>query len=91
MMRVRRRHDKSGGRPADHPPVRTGPAHLLHQLGVNLRSATPLGIVGAGGVRSYLLNASRVLEFGVVTVVLLVFAAVTAVELRAIWLRRAVS
>jgi phosphonate transport system permease protein len=67
-------------------------AHLLYQLDVNIRSATLLGIVGAGGIGFYLLNASRVMEFGVVTtVMLMVFATVMAVELLALWLRRAVS
>ncbi|HYH32297.1 MAG TPA: phosphonate ABC transporter, permease protein PhnE [Pseudonocardia sp.] len=67
-------------------------AHLLYQLDVNIRSATLLGIVGAGGIGFYLLNASRVLEFGVVTtIMLMVFATVMVVELLALWLRRAVS
>ncbi|OZM76154.1 phosphonate ABC transporter, permease protein PhnE [Pseudonocardia sp. MH-G8] len=67
-------------------------AHLLYQLDVNIRSATLLGIVGAGGIGFYLLNASRVMEFGVVsTIMLMVFATVMAVELLALWLRRAVS
>ncbi|TQM03073.1 phosphonate ABC transporter, permease protein PhnE [Pseudonocardia kunmingensis] len=67
-------------------------AHLLYQLDVNIRSATLLGIVGAGGIGFYLLNASRVLQFGVVTtIMLLVFATVMAVELLALWLRRAVA
>ncbi|RBM20976.1 phosphonate ABC transporter, permease protein PhnE [Prauserella sp. PE36] len=63
--------------------------HVLYQLDVNIRSATLLGIVGAGGIGFYLQNASRVLEFGVVTtVLLLVFALAMAVELIAVWLRR---
>jgi len=67
-------------------------AHLLYQLDVNIRSATLLGVVGAGGIGFYLLNASRVMQFGVVTtVMLMVFATVMAVELLALWLRRAVS
>ncbi|MDA3625880.1 phosphonate ABC transporter, permease protein PhnE [Saccharopolyspora sp. WRP15-2] len=65
--------------------------HVLYQLDTNLRSATLLGLVGAGGIGYYLLNASRVLEFGVVTTVLvLTFAVVMLVELLAIWLRRVV-
>ncbi|GAA4860839.1 phosphonate ABC transporter, permease protein PhnE [Saccharopolyspora cebuensis] len=64
-------------------------AHLLYQLDTNLRSATLLGLVGAGGIGYYLLNASRVLEFGVVTtVVLLTFAVVLLVELLAVWIRK---
>ncbi|MCI2419377.1 phosphonate ABC transporter, permease protein PhnE [Saccharopolyspora sp. K220] len=64
-------------------------AHVLYQLDTNLRSATLLGLVGAGGIGYYLLNASRVLDFGVVTTVLLLtFATVLLVELLAVWLRR---
>lgn len=63
--------------------------HLLYQLDVNIRSATLLGIVGAGGIGYYLLQASRVREFGTVTLItLLLFAIVMLVELIAIWLRR---
>lgn len=63
-------------------------AHVLYLLDTNIRSATLLGIVGAGGIGYYLLNASRVLEFGVVTTILImVFCTVMAVELLAIWLR----
>lgn len=66
-------------------------AHVLYQLDVNIRAATLLGIVGAGGIGFYLLNASRVLEFGVVTtIMLLVFGTVMMVELLALWLRRVV-
>jgi phosphonate transport system permease protein len=66
-------------------------AHLLYQLDVNIRSATLLGIVGAGGIGFYLLNASRVLEFGVVTlIILMLFSVVMALELVAVWLRRTV-
>ncbi|WP_433279102.1 PhnE/PtxC family ABC transporter permease [Pseudonocardia xinjiangensis] len=63
-------------------------AHVLHLLDTNIRAATLLGIVGAGGIGYYLLSASRVLEFGVVTTILImIFAAVMLVELLAIWLR----
>ncbi|WP_214366869.1 phosphonate ABC transporter, permease protein PhnE [Pseudonocardia sp. H11422] len=63
-------------------------AHVLYLLDVNIRSATLLGIVGAGGIGFYLLNASRVLEFGVVTTILImVFATVLLVELVAVWVR----
>lgn len=66
--------------------------HVLYQLDVNIRAATLLGIVGAGGIGFQLLNASRVLEFGVVTTVtLMVFGTVMLVELLAVWLRRVVS
>lgn len=66
-------------------------AHLLYQLDVNIRSATLLGIVGAGGIGFYLLNASRVTEFGVVTtIILIILGVVLAVEALAMWVRRAV-
>lgn len=63
--------------------------HLLYQLDVNIRSATLLGIVGAGGIGYFLLQASRVREFGTVTLItLMLFGIVMVVELIAIWLRR---
>lgn len=63
-------------------------AHVLYLLDVNIRSATLLGIVGAGGIGFYLLNASRVLEFGVVTTILImIFVTVLLVEALAVWLR----
>ncbi|WP_262698518.1 MULTISPECIES: phosphonate ABC transporter, permease protein PhnE [Streptomyces] len=63
--------------------------HVLYQLDVNIRSATLLGIVGAGGIGYDLLNATRVLEFGVVTtVVLMVLAVVLLVEGIAVWVRK---
>lgn len=62
--------------------------HSMYRLDVNIRSATVLGIVGAGGIGYELLNAARVLEFGVVTLItLMVFGVVMAVELVAVWLR----
>jgi phosphonate transport system permease protein len=65
--------------------------HVLYQLDVNIRSATLLGIVGAGGIGFDLLSASRILEFGIVTtVLLLVFGTVLVVELLAVWWRRVV-
>ena len=66
-------------------------AHLLYQLDVNIRAATLLGIVGAGGIGFYLLNASRVSEFGVVTtIILLILGVVLAVEALSMWIRRSV-
>ncbi|KAA9160263.1 phosphonate ABC transporter, permease protein PhnE [Amycolatopsis acidicola] len=66
-------------------------AHVLYQFDTNIRSATLLGIVGAGGIGFDLLSASRILEFGMVTTILiLVFATVLLVELLAVWLRRVV-
>ena len=67
-------------------------AHLMYLLDVNIRSATLLGIVGAGGIGFYLLNASRVMHFDVVTtIVLLILAVVLVVEGLAVFVRRAVS
>ncbi|WP_405164314.1 phosphonate ABC transporter, permease protein PhnE [Nocardia sp. NBC_01499] len=67
-------------------------AHVFYQLDVNIRAATLLGVVGAGGIGFYLTNAARVLQFDVVTmIVLMVFAVVLAVEGLAIWIRRALS
>jgi phosphonate transport system permease protein len=67
-------------------------AHLFYQLDVNIRAATLLGVVGAGGIGFYLMNAARVLQFDVVTtIVLMVFAVVMAVEGVAMWMRRAMS
>jgi phosphonate transport system permease protein len=66
-------------------------AHVLYQLDVNIRSATLLGIVGAGGIGFYLLNASRVLAFDTVTlIVLMILAVVLTVEALAAWVRKAV-
>ncbi|MEU6611662.1 phosphonate ABC transporter, permease protein PhnE [Streptomyces shenzhenensis] len=63
--------------------------HLLYTLDVNIRSATLLGVVGAGGIGYDLLNAARVLRFDVVTtVVLMVLALVLCVEGLAVWLRK---
>lgn len=67
-------------------------AHLFYQLDVNIRAATLLGVVGAGGIGFYLMNAARVMQFDVVTtIVLMIFVVVMAVEGIAMWIRRAVS
>lgn len=52
-----------------------GVAHVIYQLDVNFRSATLLGVVGAGGIGFYLLNANRVLQFEVVTFILVLIVA----------------
>lgn len=63
-------------------------AHLLYQLDVNIRSATLLGIVGAGGIGFYLINASRVQAFDVVAFIIgMVLVTVLAVEAIAVWTR----
>ncbi|WP_425307754.1 phosphonate ABC transporter, permease protein PhnE [Ammonicoccus fulvus] len=66
-------------------------AHIMYLLDVNIRSATLLGIVGAGGIGFLLLNASRVLEFQVVTtIVLFILIVVLLVEAMAIFVRKVV-
>lgn len=63
--------------------------HVFYQLDVNIRSATLLGIVGAGGIGFDLLSGAQILEFGLVTTILLmVFVTVLVVEALAVWLRR---
>jgi phosphonate transport system permease protein len=65
--------------------------HVLYQLDVNVRSATLLGIVGAGGIGFDLLSGAQILEFGLVTTILLmVFSTVLVVEALAVWLRHEV-
>ncbi|KIF78440.1 phosphonate ABC transporter permease [Streptomyces sp. 150FB] len=64
-------------------------AHMLFQLDTNIRAATLLGIVGAGGIGYRLLDAARVLQFQTVTtIVLMLLAVVLLVEGLAVWLRR---
>ncbi|MDN5793440.1 MAG: phosphonate ABC transporter, permease protein PhnE, partial [Brevibacterium aurantiacum] len=66
-------------------------AHTMYLLDNNIRSATLLGVVGAGGIGFLLLNASRVNQFDVVTMVLILMVAVVlAVEALSMWLRKAV-
>ena len=66
-------------------------AHILYQLDVNVRSATLLGIVGAGGIGYYLLEANRVLQFQTVSyIILLVLAVVLVLEGISAWVRRVV-
>ena len=66
-------------------------AHVLYLLDTNFRSATLLGVVGAGGIGYTLLDAARVNRFDVVaTIILLTLAVVLAIEGLSLWLRRAV-
>ncbi|RSZ62443.1 phosphonate ABC transporter, permease protein PhnE [Corynebacterium hylobatis] len=66
-------------------------AHTMYLLDTNIRSATLLGVVGAGGVGFLLLNASRVNQFEVVTMILILMVAVVLiVEALSMWLRRTV-
>lgn len=66
-------------------------AHSMYLLDTNIRSATLLGVVGAGGVGFLLLNASRINQFDVVTMILLLMVGVVPiVEALSMWLRRTV-
>lgn len=66
-------------------------AHTLYLLDTNIRSATLLGVVGAGGIGFLLLNAARVNQFQVVTMILiLMIIVVLAVEAIAVWLRKSI-
>lgn len=50
-----------------------------------------MGVIGAGGIGFYMTNASRVLEFGVVTTsLILVIITVIASEGLAMWTRKEV-
>ncbi|MGH8793147.1 MAG: PhnE/PtxC family ABC transporter permease, partial [Stackebrandtia sp.] len=63
--------------------------HLMYQLDVNFRLGTLLGIVGVPSLGFYILEASRVGQWEVVTLVtLIVFGVVMFLELVAMWLRR---
>ncbi|AIT60959.1 phosphonate ABC transporter, permease protein PhnE [Corynebacterium doosanense] len=66
-------------------------AHVMYLLDNNIRSATLIGVVGAGGIGFLLLNASRVNQFPVVTTILLaMIVVVLAVEALSIWMRNTV-
>jgi phosphonate transport system permease protein len=66
-------------------------SHALYRFESNVRSATVVGIVGAGGM-GYLLNEYfRTYEYGRVSVVVMMIAGlVTSVDLASSWLRRRV-
>ncbi|MEE2033260.1 phosphonate ABC transporter, permease protein PhnE [Rhodococcus chondri] len=67
-------------------------AHIFYQIDTNIRAATLLGVVGAGGLGFYLMNAARVMQYDVVTmVVVMIFAVVMVVEGMAMWVRKVVS
>jgi phosphonate transport system permease protein len=66
-------------------------AHTMYLLDSNIRAATLLGVVGAGGIGFLLLNASRVNQFDVVTMILILMVAVVlVVEALSMWLRKVV-
>ncbi|MBD8611134.1 ABC transporter permease subunit [Frigoribacterium sp. CFBP 13729] len=63
--------------------------HTFYMLDTNIRAATLLGIVGAGGVGYYLLNASQGSNYGAVAaIVLMILVTVLAVEGLAMWMRK---
>ncbi|KQP54141.1 phosphate starvation-inducible protein PhoH [Agreia sp. Leaf283] len=63
--------------------------NTFYMLDTNIRCATLLGIVGAGGVGYYLLNASQGSNYGTVTaIVLMILVTVLIVEGLAMWMRR---
>ena len=64
-------------------------SHVLYQLDVNFRSATLLGIVGAGGIGYQLEMARRTLQWEVVTYILIcVVAVVLLIEAVSVFMRR---
>jgi phosphonate transport system permease protein len=66
-------------------------AHVMHQLDSSIRGAAGMGVIGAGGIGFYMTNASRVLEYGVVsTCLVLLVLTVLLSEALAMWTRREV-
>lgn len=66
-------------------------AHIFYQLDVNFRSATLLGIVGAGGIGFQLEMARRTLSYEVITYILiLIVIVVLALEAISVLMRRLV-
>lgn len=63
--------------------------HSFYMLDTNIRSATMLGLVGAGGVGYYLLNAGQGSNYQLVSsIVLMILVTVLLVEGLAMWMRR---
>ncbi|QFQ01889.1 Phosphate-import permease protein PhnE [Corynebacterium urogenitale] len=66
-------------------------AHIMYLLDTNFRSATLLGVVGAGGIGFQLLNAARVNQFDVVThILILMLLVVLVIEALSMWMRKAI-
>ena len=62
---------------------------VLYYFESNTRSSTIIGIVGAGGIGLHLAEMIRTLEWQAVSfIVLIVLAAVAAIDLLSGWLRR---
>jgi phosphonate transport system permease protein len=61
----------------------------LYVLDINIRSATILGIVGAGGIGFYLIQATRTLNWELVGgILIIIFAVVYAIERLSGWVRK---
>lgn len=66
-------------------------AHTMHQLDTNIRGATGMGVIGAGGIGFLLSDATRVLQYGVVTTCAIgITCLVLCSEGLAVWTRRTV-
>lgn len=66
-------------------------SHILHNFDNDIRAATSLGVIGAGGIGYYMVNANRVMQFDVVTTcMLMILVTILAVEALSIWTRREV-
>ncbi|MDY7104598.1 MAG: phosphonate ABC transporter, permease protein PhnE [Actinomycetota bacterium] len=63
--------------------------HTLYMLDINIRSSVIVGIVGAGGVGYYLIQAQKQLRWDTIGgIMLVVFGVVFAIELISTWVRR---
>jgi phosphonate transport system permease protein len=66
-------------------------SHVMHQFDNDIRGATGLGVIGAGGIGYYMMNAQRVLQYDVVTsCMLMILVSILAVEALALWTRHEV-
>ncbi|GAA5018633.1 phosphonate ABC transporter, permease protein PhnE [Actinopolymorpha pittospori] len=66
-------------------------AHTMHQLDTNVRGATSMGVIGAGGIGFLMSDATRVLQYSLVTSCLIgVVALVLCSEGLAVWTRQTV-
>lgn len=66
-------------------------AHVMYQLDVNTRASTLLGIVGAGGVGYWLLQAHRLQQFDVLALLIInILVVVLIVEGLALYMRKVI-
>ncbi|WP_049897436.1 phosphonate ABC transporter, permease protein PhnE [Nesterenkonia massiliensis] len=66
-------------------------AHVMYQLDVNIRASTLLGIVGAGGVGYWLLQAHRLQQFDVLALLIInILVVVLIVEGLALYMRKVI-